>query len=188
MQLIKDSLYLVQFSLLSVLTTINSVGAESINNQSNFLSTTQIKETQPQISTSAQDLLAQQNLVTRVTGIEINQTDQGLKVILKTAAGGEKLVPLILPEENNLVVDILDATLAASIRNGVTKSNPAPGINQVRLTKIDENSIRLTITGQTQAPTAEVVPSPQNLVLSINPQGNSAQSTPEQEIEVIATG
>ncbi|MGL6338573.1 MAG: TonB-dependent siderophore receptor, partial [Waterburya sp.] len=96
--------------------------------------------------------------------------------------------PLILPEENNLVVDILDATLAASIRNGVTKSNPAPGINQVKLTKIDDNSIRLTITGQTQAPTAEVVPSPQNLVLSINPQGNSAQSTPDEEIEIIATG
>jgi iron complex outermembrane receptor protein len=84
-QLIKDSFYLVQFSLLSVLTTINSVGAESINNQSNFLSTTQIKETQSQISTSAQDLLAQQNPVTRVTGIEVKQTDKGLEIILKTA-------------------------------------------------------------------------------------------------------
>jgi iron complex outermembrane recepter protein len=193
-QLIKHSFYLVQFSLLSVLTTINSVGAESINNQSNFRSTTQIKEIQPQISTSAQDLLAQQNSVTRVTEVEINQTDQRLKVILKTAAGGEKLVPLILPEENNLVVDILDATLASSIRNGVTKSNPAPGINQVRLAKIDENSIRLTITGEGQAPRAEVIPSNQNLVLSINPQGNTPQppfegkQTPDEEIEVIATG
>ncbi|MGL6339093.1 MAG: TonB-dependent siderophore receptor [Waterburya sp.] len=188
MQLIKDSFYLVQFSLLSVLTTINSVGAESINNQSNFLSTTQIKETQPQISTSAQDLLAQQNSLTRVTGIEVNQNNKGLEIILKTSAGGQKLVPLILPEGNKLAIDILNATLASSIRNGVTKSNPAPGINQVRLTKIDENSIRLTITGKTQAPSAEIIPSQQNLVLSVNPQGTTAQSTPSEEIEVLATG
>lgn len=188
MQLIKNSFYLVQFSLLSVLTTINSVGAESINNQSNFLSTTQIKETQPQISTSAQDFLAQQNLATRVTAIEIKQTNSGLQVILKTAAGGQKLVPLILPEGNKLAIDILDATLASSIRNGVTKTNPTPGISEVKLTKIDESSIRLTITGQTQAPSAEVIPSTQNLVLSINPQGNTAQQAPDEEIEVIATG
>jgi iron complex outermembrane receptor protein len=187
-QLIKDSFYLVQFSLLSVLTTINSVGAESINNQSNFLSTTQIKETQSQISTSAQDLLAQQNPLTRVTGIEVKQTDKGLEVILKTAAGGQKLVPLILPEGNKLAIDILDATLASSIRNGVTKTNPTPGILEVKLTKIDESSIRLTIAGETQAPRAEIILSNQNLVLSINPQGNTAQQTPDQEIEVIATG
>jgi iron complex outermembrane receptor protein len=187
-QLIKDSFYLVQFSLLSVLTTINSVGAESINNQSNFLSTTQIKETQSQISTSAQDLLAQQNPLTRVTGIEVKQTDKGLEVILKTAAGGQKLVPLILPEDNKLAIDILDATLASSIRNGVTKTNPTPGISEVKLTKIDESSIRLTITGEKNVPTAEIIPSRQNLVLSVNPQGTGASETPDQEIEVIATG
>ena len=46
---------------------------------------------------SAKDLLAQQN-PTRVTGVELNQTDKGLQVILETAAGSERLVPLILPE------------------------------------------------------------------------------------------
>jgi hypothetical protein len=53
-----------------------------------------------QVSTSAADLLAQSNL-TPVTGLE---------AILKTAAGRQKLVPLILPEGNNLVIDLLDAT------------------------------------------------------------------------------
>jgi iron complex outermembrane recepter protein len=136
---------------------------------------------------TAKDLLAQAP-ITPVTGIELNQTDKGLEVILKTAAGGERLVPLILPEGNNLVIDILDATLAFGIRSGVTKTNPVDGIKTVKLAKVDESIIRLTITGQTQAPTAEVIPSPQNLVLSINPQGNTAQQTPDQEIEIIATG
>jgi iron complex outermembrane recepter protein len=137
---------------------------------------------------SAADLLAQQSNVTRVTGVELKQTNQGLEVILKTAAGGTKLVPLILPEGNNLVIDILDATLAFSIRNGVTKANPAPGIKTVKLAKVDQSSIRLTITGSKQTPRAEIVPSRQNLVLSINPQGSTAQQTPDEEIEIIATG
>ncbi len=140
------------------------------------------------VSTSAKDLLAQQNKLTRVTGVELNQTNNGLKVILTTAAGSQRLVPLILPEGNNLVIDLLDATLAFAIRNGVTKTNPAPGINSVALTKVNDNSIRLTVTGETQTPSAEVIPSQQNLVLSINPQGNTAQQTPDEEIEVIATG
>jgi iron complex outermembrane recepter protein len=156
------------------------------------------------VSTSAVDLLAQprqsldgknlqnravsQNNLTRVTGIELNETNKGLEVILKTAAGGQRLVPLILPEGNKLVIDILDANLAFGIRNGVTKANPAPGIKAIALTKVDASSLRLTITGETQAPRAEVVPSRQNLVLSINPQRTTAQTKPEQEIEIIATG
>jgi iron complex outermembrane recepter protein len=135
---------------------------------------------------NATDLLAQG--VTRVTRVEVNQTNQGLEVILKTAAGGTKLVPLILPEGNKLVIDILDATLAFGIRNGVTKTNPTPGIKTVKLAKVDQSSIRLTITGEKQAPRAEIIPSRQNLVLSVNPQGNTAQTKPDQEIEVIATG
>jgi len=140
----------------------------------------------PPVSTSAPNLLAQG--VTRVTGVEVKQTNRGLEVILKTVAGGQRLVPLILPEGNKLVIDILDANLAFGIRNGVTKANPAPGIKAIALTKVDASSLRLTITGEKQAPRAEVVSSRQNLVLSINPQRTTAQTKPEQEIEIIATG
>jgi iron complex outermembrane recepter protein len=66
-----------------------------------------------------------QQALTRVTGVELKQTDSGLEVILTTAAGSQKLVPLILPEGNKVVIDILDATLAFSLRNGTTKTNPA---------------------------------------------------------------
>ncbi|NJL53651.1 MAG: AMIN domain-containing protein [Hydrococcus sp. SU_1_0] len=55
--------------------------------------------------------------------MDLKQTAQGLEVIFKTVAGSERLVPLILPEGNNLVIDILDATLGFSIRNGVTQTN-----------------------------------------------------------------
>jgi len=129
-----------------------------------------------------------QNNLTRVTGVEVNQTNKGLEVVLKTAAGSQRLVPLILPEGNKLVIDILDANLGFSIRNGVTKTNPAPGIRSVALNKVDESSIRLTITGESKTPRAEIIPSRQNLVLNVTPEKTTAQQTPDEEIEIIATG
>jgi predicted HAD superfamily phosphohydrolase len=92
------------------------------------------------VSTSARDLLAQQSNLTRVTGIELKQTESGLEVILKTVAGSQKLVPLILPEGNNLVVDLLDATLALPTGNEFREIDPAPGIREVQLIRIDKSS------------------------------------------------
>jgi iron complex outermembrane recepter protein len=133
--------------------------------------------------------LAQSSQLTRVTGIEVKQTPAGVQVILKTPPGQAKLVPLILPEGNNLLVEILDATLAFSIRNGVTQTNPAPGIKEVRVNKIDATSIRVTIAGEKQAPSAEVVPSRQDLVLSVTPEGATTEQTEaEEEIEIVVTG
>ena len=133
------------------------------------------------------DLIAQKNL-TRVTRVEVIQTESGLELILKTAAGSERLVPLILPEGNDLVIDILDATLAFSIRNGVTELNPAPGISRITVNKADENSIRVRITGENQTPSAEVVPGRDDLVLSVTPKSTTTEDEPDEEIEVIATG
>ena len=125
--------------------------------------------------------------VTKVTGLELNQTNDGLEIILKTSRG-ERLVPLILPEGNKIVVDILDATLGFSIRNGVVENNPARGIKSIALNKVNENSIRLTITGENQALDAEVVPGRNDLVLSVVPEAATAAQQSDEEIEVIATG
>jgi iron complex outermembrane recepter protein len=187
---------LIQLSLFATFAVINSVAAESINSQSNLAAAISINDIslQQKASTSAKDLLAQQSNLTRVTGVQIKQTDTGLEVILITATGSERLVPLILPVGNNLVIDILDATLGSSIRNGLTKTNLAPGIRSVALNKVDESSIRLTITGESKIPSADIVPSRRNLVLNVTPESRTAQppfegkQTPDQKIEVIATG
>jgi hypothetical protein len=125
--------------------------------------------------------------LTKVTGVEVKQTSAGAQVILKTPPGQPKLVPLILPEGNNLVIDLLDATLAFSVRNGVIQTNPAPGIKEVRVSKIDATSIRVTIAGEKQAPTAEVVPSREDLVLSVTPKA-TVQTEADEEIEIVVTG
>ena len=136
---------------------------------------------------TAADLVAQDNL-TRVTGIEVIQTESGLELVLETVAGSDRLVPLIVPEGNDLVIDILDASLAFSIRNGVTELNPAPGIRRVAVNRGDENSIRVRITGSNQTPSAEVVTGRDDLVLSITPESSTAEDEADESIEVIATG
>ncbi len=135
---------------------------------------------------TAADLVAQG--VTRVTGVQFNQTESGLELVLETVAGSERLVPLILPQGNDLVIDILDATLAFSITRGIEELDPAPGISRVTVNKGDDSSIRVTITGTNQTPSAEVVPGRDDLILSVTSQDTTAQEEPDEEIEVIATG
>jgi iron complex outermembrane recepter protein len=124
--------------------------------------------------------------ITQVTGVQLNQTESGLELILETT-GGEKLVPLILPEGNNLVIDLVDATLALPTGDKFRESNPARGIREILLTQMGESSLRLTITGESQTPSAEVKPSAQNLVLNVTSEAATTE-TPDEEIEVIATG
>jgi iron complex outermembrane recepter protein len=191
------SFYLVQFSLFTILLPINPATAEEISDRSNVSSSAKDLLTQPEgrskkvraFGRTPLQKLAQnsQQTITRVTGVEVKQTDSGLELILKTAAGSKRLVPLILPEGNDLVIEITDATLAFGIRNGVEQLNPANGINKITVNKIDESSIRVRIAGETQTPSAEVVPG-SNLVLSVNPQGSTARQAPDEEIEIIATG
>ncbi|MEM6611879.1 MAG: TonB-dependent receptor plug domain-containing protein [Cyanobacteria bacterium P01_C01_bin.72] len=123
---------------------------------------------------------------TRVTGVEVIPTELGLELILQTAAGSERLVPLIVPEENDLVIDILNATLAFSIRNGVTEIDPAPGIERITVTQADPNSIQVRITGVEQTPSAEVLAGTDDLVLNITPE--TAVADEDEQIDIIATG
>lgn len=132
----------------------------------------------------ASSLVAQR--VTRIIGVKLKPTDSGLEVILKTVAGSQKLVPLILPEGNNLAIDILDATLALPDAETFTATNPTKGITEVTVKPVDATSIRITIRGEKVVPSAEVLPSQDNLVLSVTPKAANQTET-ASEIEVLVT-
>ena len=184
MNSIKYGVFLSQLSLLPFFITINPAAAESINTPTTKTNFIRDISSRREVSTSAKDLLAQGNL-TSVTEVKVDRTDKGLEVILTTK--GERLVPLIFPEGNNLVIDILDATLAPSIKNGFTETNPAPGIEQVRLIEVDESSLRLTIAGATQTPSAEIISSGSNSVVLNIVSTSTVQTEVDEEIEIIAT-
>ncbi|MEM8832334.1 MAG: TonB-dependent siderophore receptor [Cyanobacteria bacterium P01_G01_bin.19] len=163
--------------------TAPHIGGKNLGNETQE---TYKKEETPLRVGTAEDLLAQG--VTRVTGVEVIQTAEGFELILKTVAGSERLVPLILPEGNDLIIDILDATLAFSIRNGVEELNPALGISRITVNKAEENSIRVRIAGENQTPSAEIVTGRDDLVLSITPDGTTVETEPDEQIDIIATG
>ncbi len=155
------------------------------------LSNRQLENRQTQIhSISTQTLLAQNSTpasLVQVTAIELKQTDDGLEIVFQTPKG-KQLAPSILAEGNNLVVNISDATLALPTGNEFKQTNPIPGITEISATQVDGSNIRVTITGEEQAPTAEVTPSQENLVLNITPQVSTAQTQPDEEIEIFVTG
>jgi iron complex outermembrane receptor protein len=141
-------------------------------------------------STSAQNLLAQDNLSTnlvRVTGIDLKQTDGGLELILETATG-QKLQPSIQSQGNTVTVDLLDAVLALPNGQDFRASNPIAGINTITAQTLNANSIRVTITGEKNVPTAEVIPSQSNLVLNVASETTAQTPETDKEIEIEVTG
>jgi iron complex outermembrane recepter protein len=127
----------------------------------------------------------QQAQTTKVTGVELTQTEAGLQVILEIPSG-QKLEPVIVSEGNNLVIDIPNAVLVLRDRQEFNSTNPAEGITQVTVRSLNVNSIRVIIAGEKLAPTARVIPSQQNLVFGIT--SDTAQTEPEEELEILVTG
>ncbi|MBE9171412.1 TonB-dependent siderophore receptor [Pleurocapsales cyanobacterium LEGE 06147] len=199
MKPIKYSFHLVQLTTIVIVAATKPVVAEELNKLSahrdlsssqisNHLNNQQVSDLK--ISTSAKDLLVQNNPsqeVVEVTGVQISQTERGLEIILETT-GEEQLSSLILPEENknNLVIEILDTVLALPTGDEFRETNPVEGITEVRVTQVDATSIRVTITGENNAPSAEVILSDRNLVLEVTPEV-TAETEIDEEIEIIVT-
>ncbi|MEM7759728.1 MAG: TonB-dependent siderophore receptor [Cyanobacteria bacterium P01_A01_bin.40] len=132
------------------------------------------------------NLLVQDTNV-KVTAIQLNNTNTGLQLIIKTA-DEQKLVPLILPEGNRLVIELTDATLDLATGNDFQETNPTPGIAAITATQVDEGNIQILIIGENNSPSAAVIPSNQGLVLTVNPEENTVPVKPDTSINVIATG
>ncbi|NEO28721.1 MAG: TonB-dependent receptor plug domain-containing protein, partial [Kamptonema sp. SIO4C4] len=120
-----------------------------------------------------------------VTGVQINSTGSGLEILLETTEG-EALSPSISTEGNNLIIEISNTILALPTGNEFRETNPGEGITEIEITQVDDSTIRLTVTGENQAPSAEVIPSEENLVLEVTPEA-IPQTEFDEEIELVVT-
>ena len=123
----------------------------------------------------------------RVTDIQLNSTEDGLQLIL-TTADGQRLVPLILPEGNNLAIALTDAELDLATGSSFQQANPAPGITEITAVQ-QNNDIQIVIKGETNTLSAEVIPD-RDLVLSITPEASNDDvgANGNSPLQVIATG
>jgi iron complex outermembrane recepter protein len=112
--------------------------------------------------------------VVRVIGVKVNPTQAGLEIALETE-NGQVLQATQQADGNTLILTVPNAVI------GEARSfdKPGAGIDRIMVTQADATTIRVSITGTADLPTAEVVPG-QGLVLAVTPE--------EIEEEITVTG
>jgi len=118
--------------------------------------------------------------VVKVTGVRLNPTANGLEVILETAS---RASPQVNTSSDNqtLLIDLSNAQLNLPESREFRSENPVEGITSVTVTSLSANSIRVRVTGSQVLPKAQVIPSPQGLVLSLSAPSVTAETTPTPE-------
>lgn len=110
---------------------------------------------------------------TRVTNVQVNPSDAGAAVVMETRSGDRPQV-FTVSRGNALVADIINTQLQLDGSNGFVQNNPAPGITSVSVTQLDQNSVRVVVTGQTDPPSGEVQTAGNQVVLNVAPVGEVA--------------
>jgi len=172
MQLNRFFLYLLPIITVTLLINIPVKAEES--------KAVRLSEIEP-IAQKAELLLAQE--IVEIRGIKLEPSETGLQIIIETESLST-LQPLIYTQENTLIIEVLDAVLALPDGEEFRAENPSDEISEIRATPLDNNGVRITVMGKTGIPTAQVVPSDTNLVLSLTA-GDTATS--QTEIEVVVT-
>lgn len=120
-----------------------------------------------------------------ITGVTLNSTPRGLEILLETGSQ-QSLQPLIFPEDDTLVIEILGAVLQLPEGEEFIAENPTAEIETVKVNQLNETTIQIRVTGTTTTPGAEVIPTETDLVLVLTP--SLETGTTETEIEIVATG
>lgn len=118
-------------------------------------------------------------IAAKVTAVQLNQTNSGLNVVLQTSSDAR---PQIFTSKrgNTLVADIINAQLSLPQGNNFRQDRPAPGIDSIVVTQLDNNSLRMIVTGSASAPSSQLqARNAQGIILSISPgTGTPAASAP----------
>jgi iron complex outermembrane receptor protein len=122
--------------------------------------------------------------ILQITGVRVNPTETGVEVILQTLEG-ELSSPSTQVIGNALIADIPNATLTLPDAEEFQVANPVEGIALVTVTP-RTNGVRVAITGLDAPPAVEVRTEAQELVLSVIP-GAEAAETDDDAIQVIVT-
>ncbi|MFE1748634.1 AMIN domain-containing protein [Coleofasciculus sp. H7-2] len=100
---------------------------------------------------------------TQVTAVQLNPTDNGVEVMLKTSEGdtpGQDSVlrpqMFTLSRGNELMADVRNVKLSLPEGDSFRQENPAPGIKSVVVSQRDDNSVRVTVSAANSTPTGQI--------------------------------
>ena len=112
----------------------------------------------------------------KVTAVQLNQTNSGLNLVLKTSGNGRPQV-FTSKQGNTLIADIVNAQLNLPQGN-FRQDKPTAGIESVVVTQLNPNSVRMVVTGTTSAPNGQLqARNAGGISLSISPTGTTTAST-----------
>ena len=115
-----------------------------------------------------------------VTGVKLNKTDTGVEVILQTSAA-DKLKVVNRSKDNNFIAEISGAQLRLPTGDAFNQDKPVKGIASVNLVKQDDDTILLTVKGETNLPKVKLFDSKQGLIFALTPTISSTQAPETQK-------
>jgi iron complex outermembrane recepter protein len=130
------------------------------------------------------DVLVQNNktITVSITGVKLNPTDNGLEVILEKQSGSVS-PPLTKTEGNQWIAEIDNVTLSLPEGRSLRKINPAPAITEVTVQQIEDQKVRVVVTGDSKVPVAVV-----KFEDAIASQPPASEPAEEGEEELVVTG
>jgi type IV pilus assembly protein PilQ len=116
---------------------------------------------------------------TQVTAIQVNESENELKLILETKAGDTRPQIFTVNRGNDLVTDIANTQLSLSKGDSFRQENPMPGITSLVVSQLNANSVRVTVSGAENAPEGKILQSDaQGITLSLSTAANNQSATP----------
>jgi type IV pilus assembly protein PilQ len=94
----------------------------------------------------------------QVVDLDIRPAGAGLEVQFAIAGDNDEVPQVFtISRDNQTITDILNTTLDLGDRQAFAQQNPMPGIEAIEIIQLDPESVRIIATGQSEAPTGEVL-------------------------------
>jgi iron complex outermembrane recepter protein len=120
--------------------------------------------------------------IVQITGVKANSTEKGVEVILQTSLG-QQLQVTNRSTGNNFIADIPNAQLRLPSGEAFNfrSEKPLAGIAEITVTNFDANTIRVTVTGETGLPQAELFDGQEGLIFGFTPAATATQPPQQPE-------
>ncbi|AFY71447.1 TonB-dependent siderophore receptor [Thalassoporum mexicanum PCC 7367] len=149
----------------------------------------QIQDVEP-AATTVQEWSVQiaQAEIIEITNIQIQQTEQGIELLLET--NGELAVADVFTDANELVAQIPNARLNLADGEEFVADAPIAGIDFVEIIELEGDRVQIVVAGIDAAPEAEINQTPTGLALSLvtGDAVADADSEEDTDIELVVTG
>ncbi|MEM8639254.1 MAG: TonB-dependent receptor [Cyanobacteria bacterium P01_G01_bin.54] len=141
----------------------------------------------PSSQRSPQQYAQAETSISEITNVRLTATETGLEVILEGLE--DTVTPTPTLDGNALTLEIANAVLVLPEGDAFRRFAPSEDIALIAGTTSTNNRVQLTITGSAAPPIVEVTPTPQGLVVSVEPRSEiaDADSTEEDSLRVIVT-